>query len=84
MHEGCGEILEGIVYLAAAASASTGKSKLWFIICNSAHHRAVCVSFCLLPIKGRHQQQQKPSPGSSSSSSSSSSSRAAIPEAVAA
>ena len=49
MHEGCSVIFDGIVYLAAAASASTGKSKLWFIICNSAHHRTVCVSFCLLP-----------------------------------
>ena len=43
-------ILEGIVYLAAVAPASTGKTKLLFIIRNSAHHRAVCVSFCLLPI----------------------------------
>ena len=32
-HEGCCVTLEGIVYLAAAAAAaSTGKTKLWFII----------------------------------------------------
>ena len=48
--EGCSAILEGIVYLAtAAAAASTGKTKLWFITCKSAHHRAVCLSCCLLP-----------------------------------
>ena len=33
-HEGCRVILERIVYLAAAAAvASTGKAKLWFIVC---------------------------------------------------
>ena len=31
-HEGCSVILEGTVYLAAAAAASTGNTKLWFII----------------------------------------------------
>ena len=40
MDEGCSVILERIVYLAAAAAAaaSTGKTKLWFIICKSARH----------------------------------------------
>ena len=77
-HEGCSAILERIVYLAeaAAAAASTGKSKLWFIICKSAHHRAVWVvlppphlvdnirsSRCLaLAAAAAEEQYQKPCP----------------------
>ena len=44
-HEGCSVILEHIVYLAAAAAASTGKTKLWFVILyvKPLTHRVVCV-----------------------------------------
>ena len=49
-YEGFSAMLNRIVYLAAAAAAaSTGKTKLWFIICERAHHPAVCVPCCLVP-----------------------------------